>query len=68
MSIDIANLISLLKGGMNPRQLAMNIVQERGSNNPIIQNAAYLAQQGDVTGLEQLARNLAQQRNLDFDK
>lgn len=51
---------------MNPQQLVMQILQQ--NNNPILQNANTLAQNGDMRALEQLARNLSQQRGLDFDK
>ena len=59
-------LIQLIKGGMNPQQLIMNILQQ--NNNPIIQNAVNLAQNGNSIGLQQIARNLAQQRGLNFDE
>ena len=61
-------LIQLIKGGQNPQQLIMNMLQNQGQNNPILQNAATLAQNGNASGLEMLARNLAEQRGLDFDK
>lgn len=57
MNINPMQLIQLIKGGMNPQQLLANIL--RNNNNPIIQNAMNLAQNGDMSGLEQLARNLA---------
>lgn len=61
-------LIQLIRGGNNPQQLLMNILQQQGNNNPILNNAAGLAQKGDVSGLEMIARNIAQQKGLDFDK
>ena len=51
---------------MNPQQLVAQILQQ--NNNPILQNANILAQNGDMKALEQLARNLSQQRGVDFDK
>ena len=60
-------LIQLIKNGKNPQQLLMNILQQQGNNNPIIQNAASLAKQGNSSALEAIARNLAAQRGLDFD-
>lgn len=62
-------LIQLFKGGSNPMQLAMNfLAQVGGGNNPIIQNAANLAQGGNVAALEQVARNIAQQKGYNFDQ
>lgn len=68
MTVDPMQLIQMIKGGKNPQQLVMNILQQQGQNNPIINNAVNLAQNGNVSGLEMLARNLAAQRGLDFDK
>ena len=66
MNMNPLQLIQLIKGGQNPQQLLMNIMQN--NNNPILQNAMGMAQQGNVSGLEMLARNIAQQKGIDFDK
>lgn len=68
MNVNPMQLIQMIKGGKNPQQLLMNILQQQGKNNPIINNAINMAQNGNVSGLEVLARNLAAQRGLDFDK
>lgn len=68
MNVNPMQLIQMIKGGKNPQQLLMNILQQQGQNNPIINNAISMAQKGNVSGLEALARNLAAQRGLDFDK
>lgn len=49
MNINPMQLIQLIKGGSNPQQLVMNFLQQ--NNNPIVQNAANLAQNGDTVGL-----------------
>ncbi len=67
-NVNPMQLIQMIKGGKNPQQLLMNILQQQGQNNPIINNAINMAQNGNVSGLEVLARNLAAQRGLDFDK
>lgn len=67
MNINPMNLIQMIKGGVNPQQLAMSILQQRSNNNPIIQNAVNLAQNHDVSALESLARNLAAQKGVDFN-
>ena len=66
MNVNPFQLIQLIKGGMNPQQLVMNLLQN--NNNPILQNAVNLAQSGNMTALENLARNLAQQRGLNYDE
>lgn len=68
MNVNPIQLIQMIKGGKNPQQLVMNILQQQGQNNPIISNALNMAQSGNTSGLEMLARNLAAQRGLDFDK
>lgn len=68
MNVNPMQLIQLIKGGQNPQQLLMNILQQQGQNNPILNNAVNLAKQGDVSALQMVARNLAAQRGLDFDK
>lgn len=60
-------LIQMIKGGYNPQQLVMSILQQQNNNNPIVQNAVNLAQNGDITALRSLAQNLAAQKGLDFD-
>ena len=61
-------LIQLIKSGKNPQQLVMGILQQQSQNNPILNNAMNLASNGNISGLEMLARNLAAQRGIDFDK
>ena len=68
MNVNPMQLIQLIKGGYNPQQLIMNIMQQQGTgNNPILQNAMGMAQNGNLAGLETLARNLAAQRGLNYD-
>lgn len=68
MNINPIQLIQMMKNGQNPQQLLMNILQQNANNNPILQNAMNLAQNGDTAALEMIARNLAQQRGLNFDE
>lgn len=70
MNVNPMQLIQMLKSGQNPQQLLMSIMQQNSNlnNNPIIQNAALMAQGGNTSGLEMLARNLAAQKGLDFDR
>lgn len=68
MNVNPMQLIQLIKGGQNPQQLVMNILQQQSKNNPILGNAMNMLQNKNTSGLQMLARNLAQQRGLDFDK
>ena len=67
-NVNPMQLIQMIKGGSNPQQLLMSILQQKGQNNPIINNALQMAQKGNISGLQMLGRNLAAQRGLDFDK
>jgi hypothetical protein len=67
MNVNPMQLINLIKNGNNSQQLVLSLLQQQGRNNPILNNAASLAKQGNASALEMLARNLAQQRGLDFD-
>ena len=64
MNVNPMQLIQLIKNGNNPQQLLMSICQ----NNPITKNAMILAQNGNVAALQMVARNLAQQKGIDFDQ
>lgn len=68
MNVNPMQLIQLIKNGRNPQQLLMSVLQQQGNNNPILNNAMNLAKNGDISALEIIARNLAQQKGLDFDQ
>ena len=68
MPINGFQLIQMIKGGNNPQQLVMSVLQQRAQENPMYANLLQLAQGGDQKGLEQIARNLAKERGMDFDK
>lgn len=52
----------------NVQQMVMNMIRSRTGNNPVMQNALQMMEEGDNAGLEQLARNLYKENNLDIDK
>ena len=43
MNVNPIQLIQMIKGGQNPQQLVMSILQQQGQNNPILNNAMNLA-------------------------
>ena len=63
------NIFQLLQTINNPQQL---INQITGSNqmmsNPIIRNAVDMAQKGNSQGIEQLVRNIAQEKGMNADE
>ncbi len=62
------NPMQLLSGMKNPQQFLRNIM---GNNqimgNPMARNAVDMMQKGDVSGVEQMARNLCKEKGLDPD-
>lgn len=61
-------VIKAMRQGQNPQQIVMNIMKERASQNPIGQNLINLAENNKTEEIEQIARNICQQRGIDFDK
>ena len=68
MTNSIMQFIQAMRGGGNPQQMIINMLQQQAGNSPLGQNLLQMAQQNDGKGIEQIARNLCQQRGLDFDK
>ena len=61
-------VIIAIKNGQNPQQIVMNMLQERMSQTPMGQNLIALAQNNQTAQIEQIARNICNQRGIDFDK
>ena len=61
-------VIMAIKNGQNPQQIVMNMLQERMSQTPMGQNLIALAKNNQTAQIEQIARNICNQRGIDFDK
>ena len=61
-------IVQAIKNGQNPQQLMLNIMQNNMSSSPLGANLISLAKQGNTAEIEKIARNIAQQRGIDFDK
>ncbi len=62
------NFFQMLKGG-NPQQMVMKMMNNpQMANNPIAQNMLNMAKNGDLQGIEEMGRNIAKERGIDFDK
>lgn len=61
-------LVQMIKGGMNPQQLTMQILENQMSSTPMGANLLSLAKSGKGNEIEQIARNICNQRGVDFDK
>lgn len=59
-------LINLLKGNINPKQLCLNMLGV--NDNPVMKNLIEMAKKGDTQGVENFARNIYKENGKDFDK
>lgn len=61
-------LMQMFKGG-NPQQFIQQIMgNNQIMSNPVTKNAVELMQKGDAQGIEQMARNLCKEKNLNADE
>ena len=58
----------LMKKGNNPQQMAEQMIQSMGGNNPMLDNLMQLAKDGNTKNIEQFARNICKSKGIDFDK
>lgn len=64
----MAWFLGMMKRGYNPEQIMMNVLQEQMGGTPMGDNLIKLAQEGNVQEIEKIARNMSQQKGIDFDK
>lgn len=67
MQVNPVQLIQMIKSGQNPQQLMMSLLEQGAQNNPMAQNVMELAKNGRGADIEKIARNLCEQRGIDFD-
>lgn len=60
-------LMQMFKGG-NPQQLAMNMLQKNAQGNPMVENVMGMMNNGNTSGVEQIARNLCKSRGINPDE
>lgn len=64
--IQMNQIINMIKGGQNPQQVMMNLLQGM-QNTPMGVNLLNLAKQNRGAEIEQIARNLMREQGKDFD-
>ena len=57
-----------VRQGYRPEQITLNIVEQKMRGTPMGDNLIQLARQGNTAEIERIARNLATQQGIDFDK
>lgn len=68
MQVNPMQLITMIKNGQNPQMLMINFLEEQAGNSPMNANLLKLAKENNTVELEKIARNIANDRGLDFDK
>lgn len=61
------NPVNIIKQYMMKGFTPKGILQQMNISNPILSNVIGMAQNGDIKGVENFARNICKQRGLDFD-
>lgn len=64
--MDPLNMIKGMMGISNPKDMAMKML--KNNTNPIFNNLMQMMEKGDDKGIEQFARNVCKEKNIDFDK
>lgn len=63
------NPMNLMQMFQNPQQFMQNIIgNNQIMSNPMAKNAVELMKKGDAQGIEQMARNLCKEKNLNADE
>lgn len=60
--------IQMMKNG-NPQEIVMNMLRQNATDgNPMAQNLLQMVNNRDIQGIENMARNVAKERGVDYDK
>mgnify|MGYP006954566031 FL=1 len=60
-------LMQMMRSGGNTQQALITMMKRQAGNNPVMNNAIQMMEKGDSAGVEQLARNLCKEKNLNPD-
>lgn len=60
-------LIQMIANGANPQQLAMTLLEQQAGNNPMFANLLKLAKNNQTKEIENFARNVCQEKGVDYD-
>ena len=60
------NMIKMMMGKTSPKDMVMKMIEN--NSNPVFANLIDMANKGDTKGVEEFARNICKEKNIDFDK
>lgn len=66
--MDIRSMVQIIRSGKNPEELINNFIQAQLGGTPMGQNLLGLVQSHDAASIEKIARNICQQKGLNFEK
>ena len=67
MNFDMNMLMQIMQG-KNPQELVLNYLQSQMGNTPMGQNLLQLAKQNNTQAIEQIVRNMCQQKGINYDE
>ena len=67
MNVNILQLMQIMKSG-DPRKAIISMLNGVQQNNPMLSNVINMVNKNDVNGIEQFARNVCKERNINFDE
>lgn len=68
MQVNPMQLIQMIRSGQNPQQLMLSVLENQMKGTPMGNHLLQLARENRTAEIEQIARNLYNQRGLDFDR
>lgn len=60
------NMIKAMMCKMSPKDMAISML--KNNSNPMLSNLIDMVNKGDTKGIEEFARNICKEKNIDFDK
>ena len=64
---EMVQFINAMKNG-NPEQTMMSILERSAQGNPLMGNILTMARNRDAKGIENMARNIAREKGIDYDR
>lgn len=68
LQVNPLQLIQMIREGQNPEQLMISVLENQIGSTPFGENLLLLAKQNRTQDIEKIARNMCEQRGLDFDQ
>lgn len=65
--VSFEQIYNAIKASKNPQQLVIGTMKKYGAGNPMVDTLVKLASDNDTEGIEQFARNICKENNVDFD-